>query len=59
MKKIDVWDCAWFEYEERWDGEEESRTYLCNHPNSEHRHHCHVDPHIGGQCKLFKPKKAE
>lgn len=30
---ISYWDCSYENYEEFWDGEEESRSYGCTHPD--------------------------
>ena len=34
--KISYWDCPYSNYDEYWDGENETRIYGCKHPNGNH-----------------------
>lgn len=51
--KIDCWDCKFFEYKEYWDGEDETRVYMCKHPNG--TGHCPLPKYAGlmGDCALL------
>jgi len=33
--KINYWDCKYNNYNETWDGEEETRHYGCDHPDAD------------------------
>ncbi len=33
--KINFWDCPHSDYDEIWNGEDEARLYMCNHPNGD------------------------
>lgn len=35
--KINYWDCKFENYQEFWDGEDETRTYGCKHPDKKDR----------------------
>ena len=35
---INYWDCKYHDYDERWEGEEETRIYGCSHPDNKDGH---------------------
>ena len=43
--KINYWDCKYNDYEESWDGVEETRIYGCTH---EDKCYCDIDNKWGG-----------
>ena len=51
---INYWDCEYADYDNYWDGEEEVRHYMCNHPNGTGT--CNLSNKYSGtkdDCKLI------
>lgn len=47
--KINYWDCEYHNYNEYWDGEEETRIYGCTHPDGTGR--CELSNKYGGDVE--------
>jgi len=47
---INCWDCKHFQYDQSWDGEKETRFYMCRHPRGNRT--CLLPAHGGlqGDC---------
>lgn len=53
--RVDCWDCEFFEYEEYWDGEDETRVYMCRHPRG--TGHCPLNKLMPDDCALLDSKQ--
>lgn len=49
--RVDCWDCKFFDYEEFYDGEEETRLYVCKHPKG--TGHCPLSKIAPDECALL------
>ena len=51
------WNCELSDYEESWDGEEETRYYMCKHPKGDG--YCGIsNKYVAADCKLLDEEKT-